>query len=485
MPPTLFASHEAGGVELKQIMTRNNNSLVGQAKQPPASLTRRHFLRGVGACVAVPALASLLPTRLMAASSAGKLAVTDTGAPLRTAFVYFPNGAIPHAWWPEKVGTDFELSRTLKPLESLRKNIQIMGGLEDRSAKPEEDGAGDHARANGTFLTGVRLKKSATDLRAGISIDQVLAREIGHLTRFPSLELTCETERPSGICDSGYSCAYQFNLSWSSPTTPMAAESNPRLIFERLFGAGPPGQRTANLKLRREEQRSILDFVLADARSMQRRLDPRDKAKLDQYLTGVRDLEVRIHAAEKLGDPKDPMTPTPGGVPAKHEEHLNLMFDMLALAFQTDSTRVATLLLAHDGSNRSFSDIGIPEGHHDLSHHFNNEEKMRKVSDIDLWYVKQFASLLHKLEQVRDADGNTLLHNSMIVYGSGNADGNHHTHVNLPIILAGGGGGTLTTGRYVKQDSVPASNLFLSMADRVGLRNLQRFGESTGRLSNV
>jgi hypothetical protein len=357
--------------------------------------------------------------------------------------------------------------------------------LDDKSAQAGEDGAGDHARANGTFLTGVRLKKSATDLRAGISIDQVMAREIGHLTRFPSLELTCETDRPSGICDSGYSCAYQFNLSWSSPTTPMTAESNPRLIFERLFGAGSPGQRTENLRLRRQEQRSILDFVMEDARAMQRRLNTGDKSKLDQYLTGVRALEVRIHAAEKLGDPKDPMMPTPAGVPAKHEEHLNLMFDILTLAFQTDSTRVATLLLAHDGSNRSFSDIGIPEGHHDLSHHFNNEEKMRKVSDIDLWYVKQFASFLRKLEQVRDTDGHSLLHNSMIVYGSGNADGNHHTHDNLPIILAGAGGGTLTPGRYIRQPSAPTSNLFLSMADRMGLRSLPRFGESTGRLSDV
>jgi hypothetical protein len=463
-------------------MTRNATSSKGH--EPPTGFTRRHFLRGLGASVALPAFASLMPSRLLA-SSAGKLAVTATGAPLRTAFIYFPNGSIPHAWWPEKTGTDFAFSRTLQPLESCRQSVQIIGGLEDRSAQPGEDGAGDHARANGTFLTGVRVKKSATDLRAGISIDQVLAREIGQLTRFPSLELTCETERPSGICDSGYSCAYQFNLSWSSPTTPMTAESNPRLVFERLFGAGPPGQRAQNLRLRRDEQRSILDFVMDDAWAMESRLNYGDKAKLDQYLTGLRALELRIHRAEKLGDPKDPMTPTPDGIPAKHEEHLDLMFDILTLAFQTDSTRVASLLLAHDGSNRSFSDIGIPEGHHDLSHHFDNEEKKRKVAEIDLWYVKQFASFLRKMEAVRDADGHTLLHNSMIVYGSGNADGNRHTHVNLPIVLAGAGGGTLTPGRYIKQPSVPASNLFLSMADRIGLRNLQRFGESTGRLSDV
>jgi len=466
-------------------MIKKHMSNEGSAVQPPAGFTRRHFLRGLGTCVALPAFASLLPARLMAASSADKLAVTATGAPLRAAFLYFPNGSIPSAWWPGKEGTDFELSPTLKPLEQCRQHLQILGGLDDHSAEAKEDGAGDHARANGTFLTGVRLKKSATDLRAGISIDQVLAREIGSLTRFPSLELTCETERPSGICDSGYSCAYQFNLSWSSPSTPMTAESNPRLVFERLFGAGPPGQRAENLRRRRLEQRSILDFVLQDARAMQRRLNTGDQAKLDQYLTGVRELEVRIHSAEKLGDPKDPMTPTPAGVPATYGEHLNLMFGILTLAFQTDSTRVATLLLAHDGSNRSFSDIGIPEGHHDLSHHFNNEEKMRKVAEIDLWYVKQLASFLRKLDQVRDADGHSLLHNSMIVYGSGNADGNRHSHDNLPMILAGAGGGTLTPGRHIRHKSVPAANLFLSMADRMGLRPLPRFGESTGRLSNV
>lgn len=451
-----------------------------------AGLSRRAFLRGVGACVALPTFASLIPSRVLAASSStGKLAATTTGAPLRAAFVYFPNGAIPSKWWPEKEGCDFALSQSLQPLESVRQHVQIMGGLDDRSAMPNEDGAGDHARANGTFLTGVRLKKSATDLRAGISIDQVFAREIGHLTRFPSLELTCETERPSGICDSGYSCAYQYNLSWSSPNTPRAAEANPRLVFERLFGAGPPGQRAESLRRRRLEQRSILDFVMQDAKAMENRLNASDQAKLDQYLTGIRELELRIHAAEKLGDPKDPMTTTPEGVPASYGEHLDLMFDILTLAFQTDSTRVATLLLAHDGSNRSFGEIGIPEGHHDLTHHFGNEEKIRKVEAIDLWYVKQFTSFLRKLDKVQEADGNSLLHNCMVVYGSGNADGNRHSHDNLPIILAGHGGGTLTPGRYVRYSSQPVSNLFLGMADRLSIPNLSHFGDSTSRLADV
>ncbi len=329
--------------------------------QRHTSFSRRHFLRGLGACVALPSFASVMPVKLFGASSDRRLAETASGAPLRSAFLYFPNGAIPAAWWPTGGEKDFQLSRTLQPLEPCLKHLQILGGIEDLSANPAEDGAGDHARAGGTFLTGVRLKKSATEIHAGISIDQAMAAEVGHLTRLPSLELTCETSRPSGNCDSGYSCAYQFNLSWSGPTTPMTAEANPRLVFERLFGAGPPDQRLANMKRRRQEQRSILDFVLDDANRMQRQLNPHDKEKLDQYLTGVRDLETRIARAEKLGDPKDPKVTEPDGIPQSYGEHMQTMFDILTLAFQTDSTRVATLLLAHDGSNRSFSEIGIPE----------------------------------------------------------------------------------------------------------------------------
>jgi Protein of unknown function (DUF1552) len=297
--------------------------------------------------------------------------------------------------------------------------------------------------------------------------------------------LTCDAIRKSGSCDSGYGCAYQYNLSWNSPTTPMTPEGNPRLVFERLFGSGTPGQRAESLKRRQEEQRSLLDFVLEDARQMQRRLDPTDKAKLDQYLTGVRDIETRIDRAEKLGAAPDPAMDTPAGVPSDHAAYVQLMYDMMILAFQTDSTRVATFLLAHDGSNRPFPDIGVSEGHHDLSHHQDRPEWIRKVAEIDRWYAGQFARFLGKLDQVKDVDGNSLLHNSMIVYGGGNADGNRHTHSNLPIVLAGAGGGTLSPGRYIKHGGKPTTNLFLSMADRLGLTGLERFGDSTGRLSNV
>ncbi len=404
---------------------------------------------------------------------------------MRAAFVYFPNGAIPASWWPSGQGTAFQFKRTLEPLEPFKDAIQILGGLDHRTAEGGKDGGGDHARGNGTFLTGVRLNKSATNVRAGVSIDQVIARRIGHLTRFPSLELACEAGRKSGACDSGYSCAYQYNLAWSSPTTPMPPESNPRLAFERLFGSGSPGQRRANLERRRREQRSILDFALEDARSMQRRLGSDDAMKLDQYLGGVREIEVRIQKTERFGEVRDPAVETPAGVPSDYAEYIQLMFDMLVLAFQTDSTRVATLMLAHDGSNRSFDQIGISEGHHDLTHHRNRPDWIEKVADIDLWYVRQFARFLEKLRATKDVDGRPLLQNAMIVFGSGNADGNRHTHDNLPVVLAGGGGGTLTPGRYVKHGSRPLTNLYLSVADRLGLRDLARFGDSTGRLGDV
>ena len=466
----------------------NSKTTSGQLlAQRQEQLTRRRFLRGVGACLALPAFESISPLRLLGAQAAtpGNLATTASGAPLRTAFLYFPNGAIPSAWWPAAEGTDYQFSKTLEPLEHHKAGLQVLGGLDHRNAEAGADGGGDHARANGVFLTGVRVKKSAADIHAGVSIDQIIARRIGHLTRFPSLELTCDYGRKTGACDSGYSCAYQYNLAWSSPVTPLSPEYNPRLVFERLFGAGAPGQRVESLKRRQQEERSLLDFVLEDARDLQRGLDSRDKDKLEQYLTGVREIETRIQKAEKLGVVSDPCIETPAGVPTDYAEYLQIMFDMLVVAFQTDSTRVATLLLAHDGSNRSFADIGIPEGHHDLSHHFGNEDKIKKVAEIDRWYVKQFARFLQKLEDAKDVDGKSVLHNSMIVYGGGNADGNQHTHRNLPIILAGAGGGSLAPGRFKKFGSKPATNLFLGLADRMGLHDLERFGDSTGRLDDV
>src|SRR5262245_2894078 len=449
------------------------------------NFNRRRFLKGLGACVTLPAFESLLPGSLRAAESIASSAApaSAAAAPVRMAFVYFPNGAIPQYWWPKGEGKDFELAQTMKPLETLKEHIQVLGGLDHVNATPGPDGPGDHARANGTFLTGVRVRKTAgADIHAGISIDQIVANQIGHLTRFPSLELSCEAARKTGNCDSGYSCAYQYNLAWRSPTAPVAPEANPRLVFERLFGAGAQGERKASIQRRQEEERSILDFVMDDARAVQKQLGGRDRAKLDDYLTSVRDVEKRIQSAEaKFDSAPDPDVETPAGIPTSYADHIQLMYDMLILAFQTDSTRIATLLLAHDGSNRTFTDLGFPEGHHNLTHHGGNKEMVEKVAQIDLFYMEQFAKFLKKLEDTKDLDGRSLLKNSMVVYGCGNSDGNRHTHVNLPIVLAGASGGAFTPGRYVNFRSIPACNMFLTMADLMGAKGLDRFGDCTDR----
>lgn len=450
-----------------------------------SAMNRRSFLRGLGVTLAVPSFASMLPSKLLAANSSLQKATTATGAPLRTAFVVFPNGAIPKQWWPEGGQSSYAFNETLAPLQAMRDSFQVMGGLDHSNANPGEDGAGDHARGNGVFLTGVRLNKSATDIRAGVSIDQVLAHDYGHLTRFPSLELTCDDNRQSSGCDSGYSCAYVYNVSWRDSSTPLPPENNPRLMFERLFGVGDHGQRAANAQQRMTDRRSVLDFVMEDARRLERRLSVSDRPKLDQYLTGVRDIERRIEKAEEFGPNVDPEAPTPPGIPTSRTEYVGLMYDMMLMAFKTDSTRVATFVLAHDGDNRSFAEIGVNEGHHDLSHHQNDEPRIAKIAAIDKWYIEQFSKFLQRMDETEDVDGNSLLYNSRIVYGSGNADGNRHTHENLPVLLAGHGGGTLNPGRFIEHGSKPMSNLFLTLADQAGVGGLSGFGDSTGRLGNV
>ncbi len=374
----------------------------------------------------------------------------------------------------------------MEPLASLKDKVQVIGGLDHMNATAGKDGGGDHARASSTFLTGMRIKKtSGADIRAGVSVDQLVARKIGHLTRFPSLELTCDGVRKSGPCDTGYSCAYDWNMSWRTPNTPMAPEPNPRLVFERLFGSGSAGERQKNYARRLKQQKSILDFVLDDARDLEGQLATRDRQKLDEYLTSVREIEARIQQAEKLGEGPDPGGETPSGIPTGHREHIRIMCDMIALAFQTDSTRIATLILAHDGSNRAFPEIGIPEGHHSLSHHQGRADRLEKVAQIDLFYMQEYARLLEKLDQTKDVDGNSVLHNSMIVYGCGNGDGNRHNHDNLPFVLAGNGAGTLSPGRYFKAGSRPMSDVFLAMIDRFGINGVDRFGDSTGRLDSI
>jgi hypothetical protein len=458
-----------------------------RAAQRHLSFSRRQFLRGLGVCVALPALESLRTAQSLV--SAAPLAATSaTGAPIRMAFLELANGELPQYWWPTgQPGRDFTLNRTMKSLEPVKDKIQIVSGLDHRNATPGPDGAGDHGRAGGTFLTGVRVRKTqGADIRAGVSIDQLAANQIGHLARFPSLELTDDMVRQTGNCDSGYSCAYQCNMSWSSATTPVPPEPNPRAVFERLFGIGAHGERGASLLLRQQQQRSVLDFVLDDARDMQQQLSHRDRLRMDEYLTSVREVERRLATAESATRrTPDPDLPTPAGIPTDYQEHMRLMYSMMVLAFQTDSTRICSFLLAHEGDNRPFPQLNIPEGHHFLTHHGNNAAKIEKVAQIETWYIEQFSWFLQELEKTKDVDGNSLLHNSMIVIGCANADGNRHSHVNLPIILAGGGGGTLTTGRYVKFNNQPMCNMFLSMIDRMGVRGVDQFGDSTGRLEGL
>jgi hypothetical protein len=458
------------------------------------ALSRRRFLRGLGACVALPTLPSLLPRLALAseaiaspgeAASAGEAALA-AGAPRRMVFVTIPNGVNQQNWWPTGSGKEFDLSATMNPLAGIKEHIQVIGGLDHINATAGPDGAGDHARASASLLTGCRAKKtSGADIRLGVSVDQLAAQHVGHLTRFPSLELTCDSVRNSGNCDSGYSCAYQYNVSWHSATAPMPAERNPRHVFERLFGEGSGEERVRNLELRRQQHRSILDFIRDDAKSLARKASTQDGRKLEEYLTSVREVEQRIARLEAMGDLPTPNYETPKGIPDAFGERMQLMYDMIALAFETDSTRIATLILAHDGSNRAYPEIGVKRGHHDLSHHGGKQDELEQIAKIDEFHMKSFAAFLERLHSSKDADGNSILHNSMVAYTGGNADGNAHSHTNLPMILAGRGGGALQTGRFHQLPSMPMSNMFLDMLEHMGVQGITQFGDSDGRRAMI
>jgi hypothetical protein len=472
--------------ELDQTPYAMKQNFTRPALADSTGLNRRRFLKSLGVCLTLPALESTGVSR--AAGALALPATTATGAPLRTAFLYFPNGAIPSAWWPAETGNDFVLNRTMEPLAGVKQHLQVLGGLTALNANSGPDGGGDHARANGVFLTGVRIKKTnGADFRAGVSIDQMMAQQIGLLTPFRSLELSCDTVLNVGTCDTEYACVYQHNLAWSSPSTPLTPEVSPRALFERMFGAGTPQERARNLAIRQQQQRSILDFIQSDMQSLTREVSGRDREKVDEYFTGVRDIEQRVQAAQKAraGNSQPGVDAPEAGIPASYKDYVRLMFDMLHLAFQTDSTRVATFMISGDGNNRDFAEIGVNDGHHNLSHHGNRADWIEKVKLIDHFYVSQLAYFLEKMATTKDVDGNSLLHNSQIVYGSGNADGNRHTHSNLPIILAGHGGGTLNPGRYARFNDEPVTNLYLSMIDRIGGQRLERFGDSTGRMVNI
>ena len=454
---------------------------------PAAVLSRRGFLsraslRAAGISLALPALPSLTV-------GSARAAAAGTSGPTRMAFLYVPNGVNVDRWRSTGSGREFTLGPTLEPLVPFQRELQIITGLGHQNGTAGGDGPGDHARASATILTGARpFKTAGADIRAGISVDQEAARRIGHETRFPSLELSCDGVRKSGACDSGYACAYQFNIAWRSPTQPATPEANPRLVFERLFGAGSREERAGTMAARLELDKSILDFVADDARRLAGRLGAADRRKLDEYLDSVREIETRLVRLERHGLPDVPDRELPDRPPQAYGDYVRLLADMLVLAFQTDSTRIATLLLAHDGSNRSFPEIEVREGHHHLSHHRGDEEWLEKIARIDRFYVEQFAWFLERLKTTpdpEDASGRSLLDNSMIVYTSGLSDGNRHSHHDLPLVLAGSAGGRLAPGRLLElPEPQPMTNLFVTMLDVLGTP-VDRFGDSTGRLDAI
>ena len=438
-------------------------------------LSRRTVLRGLGTAVALPYLEAMAPAPLLASSEA------SPARPTRLLFLYVPNGVHMPAWRPQEEGANFTLPSILEPLRPFQQDLMVLTGLAQRNAEALGDGPGDHARSLSCFLTGVHpLKTDGANIRAGVSVDQVAAQAIGGLTRLPSLELGIERGAQAGNCDSGYSCAYSSNISWRSPTTPMAKEVNPRLVFDRLFATRPRIGSADEQRKRDYYQKSILDYVLEDAQQLRGRLGLNDRRKVDEYLTSVRELEKRLERADTAPVELPTGVSRPDGVPQDYAEHVRLMFDLIALAFQSDVTRICTFMYANEGSSRPYPTIGVSDGHHDLSHHGDDPAKHEKLRKINRFHIELFAYLLGKLSTIREGEY-SILENSMIVYGSGLSDGNRHNHDDLPVLFAGHGSGTIKPGRHVVYSPQPLNNLYLSMLDRVGV-TIDRFGDSTGRL---
>ncbi|QJW99423.1 DUF1552 domain-containing protein [Frigoriglobus tundricola] len=436
---------------------------------------RRVVLRAAGVSLALPWLESVC--------SAGS--GTPSAAPQRLVFVYAPNGKHMPDWAPTTEGAKFDLPATLKPLEAVRDHVSVLSGLCLRTATAGGDGPGDHARAMAAFLTGVRPKKtSGADVRNGVSVDQVAATVLGRATRFASLEVGCEGGKTAGPCDNGYSCAYQTNLSWRGESTPMPKETDPRRVFDHLFGDMVGADADPARAKRDRDRRSVLDFVAEDARELGGKLAGTDRRKLDEYLTGVREIEQRIQKAQPQVALGADALARPTGVPEQFGEHARLLGDLVVLAFQADLTRVVTFALGNDGSNRSYREVGVADGHHDLSHHAGDAGKHGKLRAINRLHVAQFAHLVERLKGTRESDG-PLLNRCTVVYGSGIRDGDRHDHDDLPILLAGGGARAAKGGRHIRYAAgTPLCNLYLALLDRVGIRS-DRFGDSTGPLAGL
>lgn len=439
-------------------------------------LSRRTVLRGLGAAVSLPWLEAMGPLAAWAAEPS-----PDKAVPNRLAFLYVPNGINMADWTPQQEGSGFELPASLQPLAPVKDHLLVLTGLTADKARPHGDGGGDHARAMASFLTGAQPRKTdGTDIRAGISADQVAASRIGHQTRLASIEIGCEQGAMAGNCDSGYSCVYSSTMSWRSATQPLPKEVNPKLIFERLFAATPDVQ----LAKRQAQRKSILDFVREDSQDLTGRLGRNDVRKLDEYFAAIRDVESRIERANELPPVRTPDYPPPTGIPSGYEAHIRLLCDLVVLAFQADVTRVCTFPLANEGSNRPYPFINVREGHHDLSHHGGDQGKKDKLRQINAFHVSQLAYLLKKLHSAQEGDA-TLLDHAMIAYGSGNSDGNAHNHDNLPILVAGRGCGTLTTGRHIRYPKeTPLNNLWLALLSRMEVP-VAHLGDSTGVLPHL
>ncbi|MCA9223526.1 MAG: DUF1552 domain-containing protein [Planctomycetales bacterium] len=440
-------------------------------------VSRRRFLRGCGLALALPWFESLLP-RVGRAAEAAK-------PPVRAAFLYFPNGVWEKAWIPEQTGHDYTLTPTLEPLGDLKSDVLVMSGLD----KKHSHGGDGHYAKTANFLTGMPVTKTTgRDISSGgISVDQLMAQHVGQFTPLPSLELGTEPVISGIDSNVGYTRLYGSHISWQSPSRPVAKEINPRLVYERLFGQSV----TANTT-KAESYRNLLDYVLEDARQLRPRLGRDDQFKMDEYLDSVRAVEKRIEFATR-GKPRDwqpgvgtaEVASAKPGVPADFREHIEIMLDLIVLAFQTDATRAASFMFANDVSGRNFSFLdGVSGGHHELSHHENKQEKIAQYQRINRWHVEQYARMLNKMKAVREGDS-TLLDNSMILFGSSMSDGNRHDPDNLPILLGGRGGGSLKTGQHLAaQGMVPLCNLYLTMLDRMNVE-VEAFGDSNGRISEA
>jgi hypothetical protein len=439
-------------------------------------LPRRTFLKGMGAAVALPMLDAMTPA-LRAAGQAVK-------TPLRLAFTYVPNGVTMVDWTPKGEGAGFEYARIMKPLEPFRQDTVVLSGLSHRNGMALGDGPGDHARAAASYLTGVHPRKTAgADIQNGVSVDQIAAQHLSSSTRFASLELGCDDSRTVGNCDSGYSCAYTNSLAWRSPTTPMPPETNPRLVFERLFGdidtSLPPETRARRLRYRR----SILDLVGERTASLSADLGPSDKRKLDEYLSSIREIEQRIERAEHDLTGLVPTIDKPTGIPVAYADYINLMFDLQLIAFQTDMTRVITMMMGREGSMRTYPEIGVPDPHHPLTHHRGNVEWIERVTKVNTMHVDLFARFIAKMKATPDGDG-SLLDHSVIVYGSGLSDGNRHTHEDLPVLMVGRGAGFRSGTHIVYPKGTPMTNLYLTLLDRMGVQE-EKLGDSTGQIEHL